>query len=73
MEKEKPSTDQKIKTRAIKSHSQDLTSSSVCNEIIYKKKKTKTNKKMNRVNKALYLIHNRPTLKGLQIHMYQCH
>lgn len=42
MEKEKQSTDQKIKTRAIKSHSQNLTSS-VCSEIIYKKK-TKTKK-----------------------------
>ncbi len=29
MEKNKQSTDKKIKTRAIKSHSQDLTSSSV--------------------------------------------
>ncbi len=29
MEKEKPGTDQKIKTRAIKSHSQNLTSPSV--------------------------------------------
>lgn len=42
MEKEKQSTDQKIKTHAIKSHSQDLTLSSVCSEIIYMKK-TKTN------------------------------
>lgn len=38
MEKEKQSTDQKIKTHAIKSHSQDLTLSSVCSEIIYMKK-----------------------------------
>lgn len=43
-----------IKTRAIKSHSQDLTSLSVCSEIIYRI--NNNNKKPKQVNAALYLI-----------------
>lgn len=54
---------------AIKSHSQDLTSSSVCSEIIYKKK-TKTNESG---EQSALLDSYCPTLKALQIHMYQCH
>lgn len=44
-----------IKTRAIKSHSQDLTSLSVRSEIIYRINNN-NNKKPKQVNAALYLI-----------------